>query len=79
VAFYGTELDCTQRAGASSQGACGIATSFGVESTVGTLIEFGVHLFFAEAAMGAFTPRIDESYPDHLSELGRVRAPKRFD
>lgn len=52
-AFYGTELDLQlRRRGINTIVLCGIATTYGVESTARFAYEYGYNQIFAEDAMG---------------------------
>ena len=74
-AFYGTDLELRlRRGGADSIVLCGIATTYGVESTASFAYEYGFQQVFAEDAMS------DRSADAHrnavefvLKRIGRVR------
>ena len=74
-AFYGTDLDLRlRRGGLDTIVLCGIATTYGVESTARFAYEYGYQQIFAEDAM---TDRSKEAHANAiefvLKRIGRVR------
>jgi nicotinamidase-related amidase len=74
-AFYGTDLDLRlRRGGLDTVVLCGIATTYGVESTARFAYEYGYQQIFAEDAM---TDRSREAHINAvefvLKRIGRVR------
>jgi nicotinamidase-related amidase len=75
-AFYGTDLDLQlRRRGIKTIILCGIATSFGVESTARDAYERGYDQIFAEDAMASRSAAEHEHTISHiLPRIGRVRS-----
>jgi len=74
-AFYGTDLELhLTRRGVKTIVLCGIATTFGVESTARDAFERAYQLVFAEDAMAAMTAELHQfAVTQILPRLGLVR------
>jgi nicotinamidase-related amidase len=74
-AFYGTELDLQlRRRKIETIVLCGIATSYGVESTARFAYEYGYQQIFAEDAMSAMSEEAHNASVNFvLKRMGRVR------
>ena len=75
-AFYGTELDLQlRRRKVGTIVLCGIATSFGVESTARFAYEFGYQQIFAEDACSARSAEEHHHTMNNvLARIGRIRS-----
>ena len=74
-AFYGTDLELRlRRGGFDTIVLCGIATTYGVESTARFAYEFGFQQVFAEDAMSDMSAEAHKSSVDFvLKRIGRIR------
>ena len=74
-AFYGTDLELRlRRGGVDTIVLCGIATTYGVESTARFAYEYGFQQIFAEDAMTDFSAEAHtNSVESVLKRIGRVR------
>ena len=74
-AFYGTDLELRLRRGGSDTIVlCGIATSYGVESTARFAYEYGFQQVFAEDAMSDRSAEAHKNAVEFvLKRIGRVR------
>ena len=74
-AFYGTDLELRlRRGGADSIVLCGIATTYGVESTARFAYEYGFQQIFAEDAMSSRSEEQHNAAVNFvLKRIGRVR------
>jgi nicotinamidase-related amidase len=74
-AFYGTDLELRmRRGGLDTIVLCGIATTYGVESTARFAYEYGFQQIFAEDAMTDRSAEAHSNAVEHvLKRIGRVR------
>lgn len=74
-AFYGTDLELRlRRGGLDTIVLCGIATTYGVESTARFAYELGFQQIFAEDAMADMSADAHRNAVEHaLKRMGRVR------
>ena len=74
-AFYGTDLELRlRRGGTDTIVLCGIATTYGVESTARFAYEYGFQQIFAEDAMSDLSAEAHENAVELvLRRMGRVR------
>ena len=78
-AFYGTELELQLRRGITTIVLCGIATSYGVESTARFACEFGFQQIFAEDACAAGSPEQHATTVNFVfKRMGRVRSTEQI-
>lgn len=74
-AFYGTELELQlRRRGIDTIVLCGIATTFGVESTARFAYEYGFQQIFAEDAMASMTLEAHTASINVFKRMGKVRS-----
>ena len=74
--FFGTDLDLQlRRRGLDTIVLCGIATSFGVETTAREAYQHGYNQIFAEDAINAITPEEHQYVCSYIfPKIGRVRS-----
>jgi nicotinamidase-related amidase len=79
-AFYGTDLELRlRRGGADTIVLCGIATTYGVESTARFAYEYGFQQVFAEDAMTDMSAEAHRNAVELvLKRIGRVRSTREI-